>query len=489
LHLAQSGERFKAAEHYHTAGKKALKAEHFHLALDNFLNSANLLEPAELETDLGINVTLHLIEVAKPLGERLVHEQALHQLQAIAGHTGREDLELMAMLEECTYLRMISENDRSLKISRELIARANEAGNEEIEAGALKEAGTCCYLTGELEEAEGLFHQAAGILASIGDRPQLARIYNNLGLVCRSTKRQGEMIQFFNRALEIFRDAGDQIGQRFPLGNLGIVYFEQGDYERAFECFQALKVSFGNRTDLMMEAKVDFTLGEIYLEIGLLHKAVSSCESALSTFITIGNRQGESDVLAMLGSIHLAMENIQIAREYFERAIEVKKTIGNKIGILQSQITLARIANLEGRHAEALKLTQDIMKDPHVRKNRSLELECLTEVLVARSQIESAEEALHILGPDEEPDELSHDSKSMIQFAFKVGELAFLAGDEGKALKYIELSGKMVEGILDNISEPEWRDAYRKKCGRIIETYHRLKPAISATVKPDEPQS
>ena len=483
-HLALAGERIKAAEYYQAAGNKALKAEQFHLALDNLVNAVNLLDPPELETDVGIQVTLDLIEAVKPLGERVIHEQALHQLQAIAGHTGKEDLELKALLEECTYLRMISENERSLKIARELIHKAGEAGNEDIEAAALKEAGTCCYLTGELKEAESMFHHSAGILASIGDRPNLARIYNNLGLVCRSTNRQDEMIQFFNRALEIFRDTGDLIGQRFPLGNLGIVYFEQGDYERAFDCFRALKVSFGSRTDLMMEAKVDFTLGEIYLEIGLLDKAVESCESALSTYITIGNRQGESDVLAMLGSVHLAMDNIQIAREYFERSIEVRKAVGNKIGILQSQITLARIANLEGRHAEALKLTQEIMKDVHVRKNRSLELECLTEVLVARSQIDSAEEALHILGPDEEPAELKIDSRTLIPFAFKVGELAFQAGDENKALKYIALSGKMVEQILENITEPEWREAYKKKRSRIIETYHRLKPAITASNSP-----
>ena len=50
---------------------------------------------------------------------------------------------------------------------------------------------------------------------------------------------------------------------------------------------------------------------------------------------------------------------------------------------------------------------------------------------------------------------------------------------EEKALDYIGLSGKIVEGILESIEEPEWRDAYEKKRGRILDTYRRLKPAMT----------
>jgi tetratricopeptide (TPR) repeat protein/tRNA A-37 threonylcarbamoyl transferase component Bud32 len=483
-HLAQAGEKNKAAGHYYEAGSLALKAEQFHLAIDHLANAADLLDPLELENELGIKVTIDLIEAAKPLGEHKVHKQAFHQLQAIAGHTGRVNLELKSMLEECIYFRMTSDFERSLKITTLLLRKARDNGNEKIEAAALKEAGTNCYLTGRMKEAEDFFHRSAGIFATTVDRSQLARVYNNLGLVCRSTMRQGEMIQFFNRSLGIFRDASDLIGQRFPLGNLGIVYFEQGEYERAFECFNALKDSLGGRADLMMEAKVDFTLGEIYLEIGLLDRARTSCENSLSTFVTIGNRQGECEVLGVLGSIHLSLENIQIAREYFERSIEVRRAIGNTVGLLQSRITLARITNMEGRHDEALKLSQEVLKNVRARKNRGIELECLTEILIAKSQINSAKEALYILGPDENPEELKLDSPSLISFAFKVGELAFQAGDENKALKYIALSGRMVEDILKKITEPEWRDAYKKKRRHILETYHRLKPAIADSSKP-----
>ncbi len=481
-HLSLAGENTAAAENFHAAGKRALKAQQFHLALDHLRHAADLLGPSDMETVLGINVTLDLLEAVKPLGERKLHEMAVHQLQAIAGHTGRPDLQLRSMLEECIYLRMISENEKSLQVALSLLELARKKEDEQTEAVALKEAGTTSYLMGNMETAEEYFHLAAGILASTGDRAQLARVYNNLGLVCRNTMRQSEMIRYFRRALDIFREIDDSIGQRFPLGNLGIVYFERGEYERAFECFSALKASMGDRADLMMEAKVDFSIGEIYLEVGLLDKARESCEHALETFMTIGNRQGESEVLGTLGGIHLAKGDIQIAREYFERSMEVKKVIGNMVGMLHSQITLARIANMEGRHDEGLRLAEEVLENARKRNQRSIELECLTEIMVAKAQIENPVKALDVLSANEDPSNLNAGvSSALISFAYKVGELAFQAGDESRALRYIGLSGKIVEGILESITEPEWRSAYEKKRERILETYRRLKPAIAET--------
>ncbi len=479
-HLALSNELKEAAEHFLAAGKRALKAQQFHLALDHLRRAADMLTPADMEDELALEITLDLLEAVKPLGERTLHNRAVKQLETISDKTGREELALRATLERCIYLRTISENEESLKVAKELIELAQSREDEPTEAAALKEAGTASYLMGNMEVAEEYFHQAAGILASTGDRAQLARVYNNLGLVCRNTMRQGEMIRYFRRALEIFRELNDSIGQRFPLGNLGIVYFERGEYERAFECFSAIKASLGDRADLMMEAKVDFSIGEIFLEVGLLDKARESCERALETFMTIGNRQGESEVLGTLGGIHLAKGDIQIAKEYFERSIEVKKAIGNVVGMLHSRITLARISNMEGRHEEALRLAREVLESAKYRNLRSIELECLTEIMVAQSQLQSPTEALNVLGPEEEPAHLSAGiSSALVTFAYKAAELSFQVGDEDRALKYIALSGKIVEDILQSISEPEWRQAYEKKRERILETYRRLKPAIS----------
>jgi len=479
-HLAQAGESRKAAENYLEVGKRSLKAQQYHLALDHLKNAADLIQPSELQSELSIDITLSLIEAVKPLGERSLHKDAILQLQAIAGHTGRKDLELRSLLEECIYLRMISNNERSLDVAAGLAEIAGQRGDQISEAIALKEAGTTSYLMGRMEAAEEYFHKAAGILASTGDRAQLARVYNNLGLVCRNTARQQEMIQYFNRALEVFRDIGDMIGQRFPLGNLGLVYFERGEYERAFECFNALKGSLGNNADLMMEAKVDFSIGEIYLEVGLFDKAREACEAALETFITIGNRQGESEVLGTLGGVHLAKGDIQISREYFEKSIEVKKAIGNTVGMMHSQITLARIANMEGRHEEGLRLAQEVLENARTRNQKSIELECLTEIMVAKAHLENPQSALKMISDDINPKSLNNGiSAALITFAYKAGEIAFQAGDEEKALDYIGLSGKIVEGILESIEEPEWRDAYEKKRGRILDTYRRLKPAMT----------
>jgi predicted ATPase/tRNA A-37 threonylcarbamoyl transferase component Bud32 len=479
-HLSAANRPREAAEHFLAAGRRALEAQQFHMAFDHMRRAADLLTPPDPEDELTAEVTLALLEAAKPIGERETQERTVKLLQSLAEHSKNTSLRLRAMLEQCIYLRTVSDHEMSLKVAEELIEKAREVEDEASEAAALKEAGTSCYLMGNMGRAEEHFHRAAGILASTGDRAQLARVYNNLGLVCRNTGRQEEMVRYFQRALEIFREIGDSIGERFPLGNLGIVYFERGEYERAFECFTALKATLAIRADLMMEGKVDFSIGEIYLEVGLFEQAKEACEQALSTFLTIGNRQGESEVLGTLGGIHLAMGEIQIAREYFEQSIEVKQAIGNVVGMMHSKITLARIANLEGRQEDAIRQAEEVLADARERGLRSIELECLTEIMHARAQMHGPAKALSVLGPAESPERLDvTSSPALISFAYKAGELAFQAGKEGLALQYIDLSGKSVEAILENISISEWRKAYERKRERVLETYRRLKPAIA----------
>ncbi len=479
-HLSLAGESRAAAEHFLKAGQRALEAQQFHLALDHLRRASDQLTTEEIDDDLSLNITLALLEAVKPLGEHKMHEKAVTHLMGLAKHTERADLELRAMLEQCVLLRMLSDHEQALKVAEELVERAGELEDSSTEAAALKEAGTSSYLMGNMAEAEDYFHRSAGILASTGDRAQLARVYNNLGLVCRNTQRHEEMVQYYSRALDIFREVGDTIGERFPLGNLGLVYFERGEYEHAHECFMALKASLGDRADLMIEGKVDLSIGEIYYEIGLFNKAKEACERALTTFVTIGNRQGESEVLGTLGGIHLSVGDIQIAKEYFEKSLEVKRAIGNIVGMLHSQITLAKIANLEGRHEEALRLAQQVLADARKREQRSIELESLTEIMHSHTKLDGPEKALRVLGPGQEPDQLKNVSPSaVITFAYKVGELAFQTGDESRALRYIGLAGRIMEDAMERISNPEWREAYCKKRERIFETYMRLKPALA----------
>ena len=193
-----------------------------------------------------------------------------------------------------------------------------------------------------------------------------------------------------------------------------------------------------------MEAKVDFSIGEIFLEIGLLEEARESVERALATFLNIGNRQGESEVLGTLGGIHLAMGDVQLAREYFEQSIQVKGQIGNVVGMLHSQITLARIANLEGRHEDALKQADEVLKQARKRGLRTIELECLTEIMQAKAQLENAESALKVLGPDEDPELLQPlTSPALISFAYKAGEISSQAGSDERAKSILRCRGKV----------------------------------------------
>ncbi len=479
-HLALAGERRSAARHFLEAGKRALNAQQFHLALDHLRRAADLIQSVDDEVDLSAEITMTLLEAVKPLGERSIHERAVKRLSKLAKHTNRPDLLLRAMLEECIHLRTISAHEDSLAVAEKLVEFSRKMEDPTTEAAALKEAGTASYLLGNMDHAEEFFHQAAGILASTGDIVQLARVYNNLGLVCRNTQRQEEMVQYYRRALDIFREAGDTIGERFPLGNLGLVYFEQGEYERAFECFSTLKASLGNRADLMIEGKVDLSIGEIYYEIGLLHEAKDACESALNTFLTIGNRQGESEALGTLGGIHLYLGDIQIAKGYFEQSLDVKRTIGNIVGMLHSQVTLARIANMEGRQEEAIYLAEQVLEGAKERDNKAIALEAVTEILHAKSKTESPTKALKLLTQQFEPENLVGINPSvLVTFAYKVGEISFTAGDEARALKYIGLAGRLLEKTMESIENPEWREAYRKKRERIFETYQRLKPALA----------
>jgi len=253
------------------------------------------------------------------------------------------------------------------------------------------------------------------------------------------------------------------------------MHFERGEYEQAYESYSALKESLAGRVDPAMEARVDHSIAEILLEVGLLEEAKESCEYALSGFMGVGNTQGESDVLGTLGRIHLAMGDTQLAREYSERCAEAERQSGNVPGMLRSQATLARIANMEGNYSVAVKVAGETLKEARERKLRSIELECLTEIMQARAQMEGASRIFEVLGPEEDPDRLDPSSSpATISFAFKAGELSLQAGDENRAIRYIAVSEKGLEKTLTHIENPEWRAAYQKKREKILDMYHRL---------------
>jgi tetratricopeptide (TPR) repeat protein/tRNA A-37 threonylcarbamoyl transferase component Bud32 len=474
-HLMQASRPKEAAEAYLTAGRLALASHQYQVALDHLSHALAMVPPARNPDQLTLEIVLELLESVKPLGERIIHERAVRDLQVLAENLGVPGLKLKAMLEECIYLRAINEHEHSLSVAEEVFRLASEEENNPISAVALKEAGTACYIMGRMDQAEEYFQQAAGILAVLGDHVQLARVYNNLGLVCKATDRQDEMIRYFRQSLEICRGVGDKAGERLPLGNLGIMHFERGEYEQAYESYSALKESLAGRVDPAMEARVDHSIAEILLEVGLLEEAKESCEYALSGFMGVGNTQGESDVLGTLGRIHLAMGDTQLAREYSERCAEAERQSGNMLGMLRSQATLARIANMEGNYSNAVKVAGETLKEARERRLRSIELECLTEIMQARAQMEGASRIFEVLGPEEDPDCLDPSSSpATISFAYKAGELSLQAGDVNRAIRYIAVSEKGLEKTLTHIENPEWRAAYQKKREKILDMYHRL---------------
>jgi tetratricopeptide (TPR) repeat protein len=257
------------------------------------------------------------------------------------------------------------------------------------------------------------------------------------------------------------------------------MYLEQGELERAYECFLSIRQSLASHPDLMMEARVESSIGIILLEVGLVDEARETCDRALSIFHNIGNQKGACEVLDTLAKIHLAKGEDQLSREYTERSMDMKRELGDKSGVLSTQLNIARIANRQARYREALEIAKEVLSGARDAHLKSLELECLVEIMQAKAQMSGPVVALAVLSSDESPDQLAGiTSPSVIDFASKVGELSLLAGDERMAARYIIFSGKSIQSIIAHFENPTWREAYSGKRAKILAAYENLRSTV-----------
>ena len=270
------------------------------------------------------------------------------------------------------------------------LGEAEAAGRASMTLGALHD------LRGEYPLALQRYDEAEQALRASGGRDystllgEAAITYKNLG-------RYDEALARYERALEGHRQRGDRYGEMSTLSNVGNVYSLLGDFARAIDHYEralALAREAGERRG---ESFLLGNLGSVLLETDDAARALPYLRQSLELTRAIGNRNGEAVALVNLGHAAAALDDLAGARERYAEALAIQRGIGARafagsVLVAQAEVSL-RAGDREAAAREAAEALEA------ARETGNPELEWKAQQLLARvARMEGrAEDALRLL--------------------------------------------------------------------------------------------
>ena len=282
-------------------------------------------------------------------------------------------------------------------IWRELADEAGARGDEQALDEAQRQLAQLAFHHGQYADFE---HLQQGLLARAqrrGDLRGIAAAQVQLAVLERRRGRFEQALEGFERALAQFRALGDRDGEADVLTHMSLVQLNQGAYSRALE---ALDRSF----ELQREgAKAE--LDRTFHYFGLLY---------------------------------LGLREFGVARDYLQRGLQEAERSGDPVRTSPLLGSLARVANEQGLHGDALDFARRTADMARRHDNRpGLVYSALEQgrALLGLGRLDAAREALR--EAERLGSEISQD-RTVADARFTLGRLALREGRPEEALALFE---------------------------------------------------
>ncbi|MEE4143454.1 MAG: serine/threonine-protein kinase [Halieaceae bacterium] len=319
----------------------------------------DLLKGADRFASVGREVTVEdILEIGAQRIESELVEQPIEQARLMHTIAG-------------TYVSL-SSNEAALPLARRALAlRQSALGPTHVETlESMRTLGTVISNNGDpvaareiLEETMQLQRQHLG-----ADSPELAATLQELGVVLRVLGNPGLSLEYQREAFDILSSlppTHDQYRyQPYVMNQIGNALDSMGDYEGAIAAFQRtlelLDVT-GQQEDPVRGAALH-NLGLALRASGRVAEALPYFQRALEhTRRTLGEQSIDFEAQASsLGRTHGQLGNFEEAQEYSELALRTAETLygtGHQY-YAYNLVNLARLRQLEGKHADALVLLE-----------------------------------------------------------------------------------------------------------------------------------
>lgn len=266
--------------------------------------------------------------------------------------------------------------DKSILLSKQMLADAVNAKDIQNQAEALNYIGSSYIRKGDFEKAKKSHLEAYLLYQKTNNISGLASQLGNLGVISEFTGELPEAIGFYQEALRMYEKTQEYHNISFLHNNIGIVYQTMGLFkpalkhqQKAFKIKKELNDTSGMASTLNNVGVLYESLKEDY------EKALFYYYQSLSLFESVNNKLQISTLNNNIGLIYLKQEKFDKAEENLNKAILMRSSIGDSYGQACTQLNIAQLKMKQNQTDEALKITH----------------QCLDVFLVSNSMLKIAE--------------------------------------------------------------------------------------------------
>lgn len=281
-------------------------------------------------------------------------QQAMADRAAVRGQAvGANLLEAQALQKETEALERMGESQKVIEVStraRDLFAAA---GDRRAAARNLLIVGDLLYDEGDYESARKKFEEAVPTFREIGAEQSLRAAMERIGNVFYQEGKLQDSEKYYAQVLKFDHELNDPVGLASDYGNMANALDGQGDLTGALKMQQDSLASFNQIGDRRGSSTTLNNLGNLYLEMGNLDDARKNFEQSLAMTHEIAYRRGDPYPTGGLGDLFYYSGDLAKARAQYEQALALCKEVDDGDFGAQMTMSLAAIALMEKRYADA----------------------------------------------------------------------------------------------------------------------------------------
>ena len=222
----------------------------------------------------------------------------------------------------------------------------------------------------DLDAAQRLFTQARHLAAAIGDTASECRALIGLGTIAHDRSEYEPALTLHREALNMARTIGDTRSIAISLANLGAVSFFLGKADDALRYWEESRAHFVEIGDTMSEAISLMNTGATLLQMGEYARAEKYDLRALALQRQLNVQRDIPFTLMNLAEAALMLGDLTLAHDSIAEAISLFRELGAEELLGAAYNGRARIALVEGQHAEAAAYVLESMEQLEDKENQ-----------------------------------------------------------------------------------------------------------------------
>jgi len=430
--------------------------------------------------------------------EALIHlENAIHAVKPL--RKGGLEIEITNNLSRVN--QSLGHTQRAIQGHKRALHLSGILGDEERMEDTLLNLGYLYTLKGDYSQALYYFRRGKRIARKRKDRGGEAYAHLGRGNIYFYRSSFPRALRYYRAALSWAEEIGDRWMKGISLNNISRIYIALGQYARALELDERAREILREVGDRKGEALGFINRGTIYLHRGLYEESAQCLTQALIFSREINSPRGVAWALSNLAEAHLSLGDLRTAKGFLDEAWGISRRLEDRELWAKVSIGLAGYKLLTGSYPEAgvaiqraLVISQRIkyvefilsslflrsqleMKRANLKKalaltNQAQEMACtlgrkhdLARALLLMAQIQIED------GNLEEARSCSQTARGIAQShgmkeiwwkaQYQMGRASYYQGHFEQAKREYEECFQMLQGIISEIEEEKFREAYQ----------------------------